>query len=71
MVLSIHRRGMDLIRIGGQVSYVRLRLFRSFESVHTVFLESIVMTLFAIAAVVGFKSNGWIVVAALASHAST
>ena len=38
------------------------------ESVHTVFVESIVMTLFAIAAVVGFKSSGWIVVAALASH---
>jgi hypothetical protein len=38
------------------------------ESVHTVFVESIVMTLFAIAAVVGFKSSVWIVVAGLAAH---
>jgi hypothetical protein len=37
-------------------------------SVQTVFLESIVMTGFAIAAVVGFKSSAWIVVGALASH---
>jgi hypothetical protein len=38
------------------------------DSVHTVLLESIVMTLFAIAAVVGFKSSAWIVVAALTGH---
>jgi hypothetical protein len=37
-------------------------------SVHTVLLESIVMMGFLIAAVVGFKSNPWIVVAALAGH---
>jgi hypothetical protein len=37
-------------------------------SVQTVFLESVVMTVFAIAAVVGFKSSEWIVVAALAGH---
>jgi hypothetical protein len=37
-------------------------------SVHTVLLESIVMTGFAIAAVIGFKSNAWIVVGALAGH---
>src|SRR4029450_11446082 len=34
----------------------------------TVLLECVVMSLFAIAAVVGFKSNTWIVVAALAGH---
>ena len=33
-------------------------------SVRTVVLESVVMSLFAIAAVVGFKSSAWIVVAA-------
>lgn len=37
-------------------------------SVHTVLVESLVMTVFAIAAVVGFKSSAWIVVAALAGH---
>ena len=37
-------------------------------SVHTVLLESIVMTGFSIAAVSGFKSSAWIVVAALAGH---
>ncbi|HEU4692244.1 MAG TPA: hypothetical protein VFS23_27965 [Vicinamibacterales bacterium] len=37
-------------------------------SVQTVVLESVVMLLFAIAAVVGFKSSAWIVVAALAGH---
>ena len=37
-------------------------------SVQTVFLESVVMTMFAIAAVVGFKSSAWVVVAALAGH---
>jgi hypothetical protein len=38
------------------------------ESAQTVLLESIVMTGFAIAAVVGFKSSEWIVVGALAGH---
>ncbi len=37
-------------------------------SVQTVLLESIVMSVFAVAAVVGFKSSAWIVVAALAGH---
>jgi hypothetical protein len=37
-------------------------------SVQTVLLESIVMSLFAIAYVVGFKSSAWIVVAALAGQ---
>jgi hypothetical protein len=37
-------------------------------SVQTVVLESVVMTLFAAAAVAGFKSSPWIVVAALAGH---
>ena len=37
-------------------------------SMQTVLLESAVMTVFAIAAVVGFKSSAWIVVAALAGH---
>ena len=37
-------------------------------SVQTVALESVVMSLFAITAVVGFKSSAWIVVAALAGH---
>jgi hypothetical protein len=37
-------------------------------SVRTVLLESAVMSMFAIAAVVGFKSSAWIVVAALAGH---
>jgi hypothetical protein len=37
-------------------------------SVQTVVLESVVMLVFAIAAVIGFKSNAWIVVAALAGH---
>ena len=37
-------------------------------SVDTVVIESLVMTLFAAAAVVGFKSSAWIVVAALAGH---
>jgi hypothetical protein len=38
------------------------------DSVQTVLLESVVMSVFAIAAVVGFKSSAWIVVAALAGH---
>jgi hypothetical protein len=38
------------------------------ESVHTVLLESMVMTGFSIAAVVGFKSSAWIVVGGLAGH---
>ena len=37
-------------------------------SIQTVVLEFVVMSLFAIAAVVGFKSSAWIVVAALAGH---
>jgi hypothetical protein len=37
-------------------------------SIQAVVLESAVMTLFVIAAVAGFKSNPWIVVAALAGH---
>jgi hypothetical protein len=37
-------------------------------SVQTVVIESVVMTVFAAAAVVGFKSSPWIVVAALAGH---
>jgi hypothetical protein len=37
-------------------------------SVQTVFLETVVMAGFAIAAVVGFKSSAWIVAAALAGH---
>jgi hypothetical protein len=37
-------------------------------SVESVLLESIIMTLFAIAAVAGFKASPWIVVAALAGH---
>src|SRR3954464_14062078 len=37
-------------------------------SVETVLLESMIMALFAVAAVAGFKGSGWIVVAALAGH---
>src|SRR5688572_22570481 len=37
-------------------------------SLQTVVIESVVMTLFAAAAVAGFKSSAWIVVAALAGH---
>jgi hypothetical protein len=37
-------------------------------SVQTVLLESMVMTGFSIAAVVGFKSSAWIVVGGLAGH---
>src|SRR3954451_22993527 len=37
-------------------------------SVQTVVIESAVMTLFAAAAVAGFKSSPWIVVVALAGH---
>ncbi|MGE3886659.1 MAG: hypothetical protein AB7H81_09510 [Vicinamibacterales bacterium] len=37
-------------------------------SVRTVVIESAVMTLFAAAAVAGFKSSAWIVVVALAGH---
>ena len=37
-------------------------------SVQTVVIESVVMTLFAAAAVAGFKSSMWIVVVALAGH---
>ena len=38
------------------------------ESVQTVLVESLVMTGFLIAAVVGFKSSAWIVVGGLAVH---
>jgi hypothetical protein len=38
------------------------------ESVQTVLVESLVMAGFSIAAVVGFKSSGWIVVGGLAGH---
>jgi hypothetical protein len=37
-------------------------------SVETVLLESIVMILFVIAAVAGFKGSSWIIVAGLAAH---
>jgi hypothetical protein len=37
-------------------------------SVQTVVIESVVMTMFAAAAVAGFKSSPWIVVVALAGH---
>ena len=37
-------------------------------SVETVLLESIIMALFAVAAVAGFKGSAWIVVAALVGH---
>ena len=37
-------------------------------SIETVLLESIVMTLFVIAAVAGFKRSRWIIVGALAAH---
>src|SRR6478672_11806455 len=37
-------------------------------SVEAVLLESILMTLFAVAAVGGFRTSAWIVVAALAGH---
>jgi hypothetical protein len=37
-------------------------------SAETVLLESIVMTLFVIAAVAGFKRSAWIIVGALAAH---
>src|SRR3954452_25565828 len=37
-------------------------------SAETVLLESIIMALFAVAAVAGFKGSAWIVVAALAGH---
>ncbi len=37
-------------------------------SPRTVVLESVLMTVFVIAAVVGFKSSAWIVVAGLAGH---
>jgi hypothetical protein len=37
-------------------------------SVETVLLESVIMALFAVAAVAGFKGSAWIVLAALAGH---
>jgi hypothetical protein len=38
------------------------------DSVQTVFFESVLMTVFVIAAVGGFKSSLWVVVAGLAGH---
>jgi len=38
------------------------------ESIQTVISESVIMAVFLIAAVAGFKSSPWIVVAALAGH---
>ena len=38
------------------------------ESLHTLLLESAVMAVFVMAAVAGFKSSAWIVVAGLAGH---
>src|SRR4051812_45230111 len=38
------------------------------QSIHAVVVESVVMTAFAVAAIAGFKSSAWIVVAALAGH---
>lgn len=38
------------------------------QSMPTVVIESLVMTGFVMAAIAGFKSSGWIVVAALAGH---
>jgi hypothetical protein len=37
-------------------------------SIQTVVIESVVMALFVVAAVAGFKSSAWIVVVALAGH---
>ena len=37
-------------------------------SVHTVLVESVIMTLFVAAAVVGFRASAWVVVAGLAGH---
>ncbi len=37
-------------------------------SLQAVMLESVMMALFAVAAVVGFRSSAWIIVLALASH---
>ena len=37
-------------------------------SVHTVLVESVIMTVFVVAAVVGFKASAWVVVAGLAGH---
>jgi hypothetical protein len=37
-------------------------------SLHAVLIESVVMTIFAIVAVVGFKFNLWLVALALAAH---
>ena len=37
-------------------------------SIQTVVIESVVMTMFAAAAVAGFKSSAWIIVVALAAH---
>jgi hypothetical protein len=37
-------------------------------SIQTVVLESVMMSVFVIAAVAGFKGNAWIIVGALAAH---
>src|SRR5262249_13359044 len=38
------------------------------QSMHTVLLESVVMTAFMIVAIAGFKSSAWILVVALVGH---
>jgi len=38
------------------------------QSTQTMVVESVLMTVFVIAAVVGFKSSAWIIVAGLAGH---
>jgi hypothetical protein len=49
--------------------YPTLVLFAAMGgSVHALLLESVTMTIFALVAVVGFKVNLWLVVAALAAH---
>ena len=49
----------DLPRMAGSVAI---------GSVETILLESVLMTLFVIAAVAGFKGSPWIVVGGLAAH---
>jgi hypothetical protein len=38
------------------------------QSMHAVVVESVVMTAFAVAAIAGFRSSPWIIVAALVGH---
>lgn len=38
------------------------------QSIHTVLLESVGMTVFSIVAIVGFKSSMWVIAAGLAGH---